>query len=68
LEEYRQTLAIFEAGAATIVGAHLKTLLSRPGGYFAGLLYAVKLAGWDLRQIFLNLMYFGEAVVAGSWI
>ena len=68
LEEYRQTLAIFEAGAGAIVGAHLKTLLSRPLGYCSGLLYAVKLAGWDLRQIFLNLMYFGEAVVAGSWI
>ena len=69
LEEYQQTLAIFEAGMAAIVGAHLKTLLSRPAGIFLpGLLYAVRLAGWDLRQIFLNLMYFGEAVVAGSWI
>jgi colanic acid/amylovoran biosynthesis glycosyltransferase len=68
LEEYRKTLAIFEAGAAAIVGVHLKTLLSRPGGYFAGLFYAVKLAGWNLWQIFFNLMYFGEAVVAGSWI
>ena len=68
LEEYQRTIAIFEAGIAAIAGAHLKTLLSRPAGYFAGLLYAVQLATWDLRQIFLNLMYFGEAVVAGSWI
>ena len=68
LEEYRQTPAIFEAGIAAIVGAHLKTLVRRPAGYFRGLKYAVQLAGWDIRQIFLNLVYFGEAVVAGSWI
>jgi glycosyltransferase involved in cell wall biosynthesis len=67
-EEYQRTRAIFEAGVVGVAGAHLRTLLSRPAGYFAGLLYAVRLAKWDLRQIFLNLMYFGEAVVAGSWI
>ncbi|HSR09273.1 MAG TPA: glycosyltransferase [Bryobacteraceae bacterium] len=67
-EEYQRTLVIFEAGMAAIVGAHLKTMLRRPGSYFAGLLYAIRLAKWDLREIFLNVMYFGEAVVAGSWM
>lgn len=67
-EEYQRTLVIFEAGMTAVAGVHLKTLLRRPRGYFAGLLYAVRLGGWDLRQVFLNLMYFGEAVVAGHWI
>ncbi len=53
---------------AAVLGAHLKTILGRPAPYFTGLLYAIRLAKWDLREIFLNVMYFGEAVVAGSWI
>jgi len=67
-EEYQRTLVIFAAGMTAIVGAHLKTILRRPVAYFAGLLYAIRLAKWDLREMFLNVMYFGEAVVAGSWI
>jgi glycosyltransferase involved in cell wall biosynthesis len=67
-EEYQRTLVIFEAGMAAILSAHLKTILRRPAAYFAGLLCAMRLAKSDLREIFLNVMYFGEAVVAGSWI
>ncbi|MEO8050182.1 MAG: glycosyltransferase [Acidobacteriota bacterium] len=67
-EEYQRTLVIFEAGVAGLAGAHIRTLISRPVRYLTGLLYAVRLAKWNLRQTFLNLMYFGEAVVAGSWI
>jgi hypothetical protein len=67
-EEYKRTLVIFEAGIAAVARAHLTTLINRPAKYLSGLLYAVRLAKWDLRRIFLNFMYFGEAVVAGSWI
>ena len=67
-EEYQRTFVIFEAGIAAVAGAHLGTLMRRPAAYFTGLIYSIRLARWDLRQIFLNVMYFGEAVVAGSWI
>jgi colanic acid/amylovoran biosynthesis glycosyltransferase len=67
-EELAQTRSVLTAGVLAIVGAHLRTLAGNPLGYFAGLFYALRLAGLDLRKAFLNLIYFGEAVVAGSWM
>ena len=67
-EELAQTRAVLLAGVPAIMGAHLRALAGNPGAYFAGLFYALRLAGLDLNKAFFNLIYFGEAVVAGSWM
>jgi colanic acid/amylovoran biosynthesis glycosyltransferase len=65
-EERDRTFVVLDAGIFTIGRDHLATLLRRPLPYLAGAVYALRLAGLDLRKIFWNLMYFGEAVVAGA--
>jgi len=67
-EELAQTRAVLKAGVLSIVGAHLRTAGGSPLAYFAGLFYALRLAGLDLHKAIRNLIYFGEAVVAGSWM
>jgi colanic acid/amylovoran biosynthesis glycosyltransferase len=67
-EESAQAHVVFQAGIAGIAVSHLNALARHPAGYISGLLYAFRLAGPDLHRAFLNLMYFGEAVVAGDWI
>jgi glycosyltransferase involved in cell wall biosynthesis len=67
-EELAQTRAVLQAGIPAIVGAHLRTMVTSPVAYFAGLFYALRLAGLNLPKAFHNLIYFGEAIVAGSWM
>ena len=67
-EELAGTRAVLPAGVPAFVGAHLRTVAEHPVGYFTGLFYALRLAGLNLPKAFRNLIYFAEAVVAGSWM
>jgi len=65
-DELRQTYTVLTAGFGPILTAHAMTLWRRPAAYFVGLWKALRLARGDLRKIFTNLTYLGEAVVVGD--
>ncbi len=67
LEECRRSYVVLKAGLPSLAWVHLATLLGRPISYLGGAVYALRLAGLDLRKMFWNLMYFGESVAAGAW-
>jgi glycosyltransferase involved in cell wall biosynthesis len=48
--------------------AHLRTLLSRPGSYFGGFFYAMRLAGSHPVRAFLYFGYFTQALMIGQWM
>jgi colanic acid/amylovoran biosynthesis glycosyltransferase len=66
--EAAATFYIKQAGVAGAVRAHLRTLLRRPAAYLRGLMFALSLAGTDLRQILFALFYFTEALMLGNWM
>jgi len=66
-EEAARTLYVKSAGWRRWLGAHARTLLARPHGYFRGLWEALRLARWGCRSPFRWLFYFAEAVIAGAW-
>ncbi|WP_242470537.1 glycosyltransferase [Thiococcus pfennigii] len=55
-------------GIGGALRAHWATLRARPGRYLAGLLFALRLGGTDLRRILYGLFYFVEAVMVGQWL
>ncbi len=63
--EARTTFSVKQAGVGAILGAHLATFFGRPLAYLAGLWFAFRLAGPDLRRMTSHVFYFAEAVVAG---
>jgi glycosyltransferase involved in cell wall biosynthesis len=65
-DELRQTYTVLTAGFGPLLAAHAITLWQRPTAYFAGFWEALRLARGDLRKIFANLTYLGEAVVVGD--
>jgi glycosyltransferase involved in cell wall biosynthesis len=64
-EEYRVTSFVLGSGVFQIAAMHVATFFGRPLRYLATFLYAVRLAGWDLRAALQHIFYFMEAVVAG---
>lgn len=68
LDEWRQTLTVFGAGVGEVLVAHGRTFLRHPLGYAAGIRQAIRLSGSSLRKMLSNVIYFGEAVVAGNHI
>jgi|SRR5215469_347909 len=68
LAEWRQTFTVLGSGIGRILTAHGATILRRPRGYFAGFAKAIQLSGTDLRKLLSNVIYFGEAVVAGHYM
>jgi glycosyltransferase involved in cell wall biosynthesis len=67
-EERRGTFVVKRSGAAHVAAAHARTLVTRPAGYVAGLLMALRLAGADVGRLLYQMLYFGEAVVAGHFL
>ena len=65
-DERDRTYVILEQGFVFVIWTHLAILIKRPRRYLAGAVYALRLAGLDLRKMFWNLMYFGEAILAGA--
>lgn len=66
--EAADTFYIKQAGVAGAVRAHLRTLRHKPAAYLRGLMFALSLAGTDLRQLVFALFYFTEALMLGNWM
>jgi glycosyltransferase involved in cell wall biosynthesis len=67
-DEYFQTYYIKQHGLAGAAAAKLQTVFGNFGGYWRGVRLAFRLAGLDLRRLYLNLMYFIEALMVGQWM
>jgi colanic acid/amylovoran biosynthesis glycosyltransferase len=67
-EEAARTYCVKCHGLAGAAAAQAQTLLSNFAGYWRGLALAFRLAGLDLPRLFLNLMYFTEALMMGQWM
>jgi len=70
-EERGETAATFyvkNEGVRGAARAHLNVLAKSPMSYFAGLWFALRLAGTDLRQLAFAVFYFVEAVILGHWM
>ena len=65
-EERERTYVVLEEDFVSVVRTHLAILIKRPRRYLAGAVYALRLARLDLRKMFWNLMYFGEAILVGA--
>jgi len=67
-DEATRTYCVKCHGLAGATAAHAKTLLGNFAGYLRGLALAFRLAGLDLRRLFLNLAYFTEGLMVGQWM
>ena len=68
LSESRKAYYIKSASYAKSFGIILKILLLRPGVFFRGLIFAMRLGGWNLRAKLFSLFYFAEALLLGDWM
>ncbi len=66
--EARNTCCVKQHGLAGATVAELQTVFGNFGGYWRGVGLAFRLAGLDLRRLYLNLMYFIEALMVGQWM
>jgi colanic acid/amylovoran biosynthesis glycosyltransferase len=55
-------------GSSGAILAHVKTLLTNPGGYCRGIGMAAGFGGVDLKRLFYHLMYFTQALMVGVWM
>ncbi len=67
-EEAKRTYYINPAGAANACAALAAALSSSPLRFIAGLSYAVRLAGFQVKPLALNLAYFAQAAMVGCWM
>lgn len=71
LEEQHESDATFyvkREGVRGAILAHWAVLMNSPKSYFAGLWFALKLGGSDLRRLVFAVCYFVEAVILGRWM
>ncbi len=66
--EAAHTYYIKKHGLLGAASAHLLTLETNFSGYWRGLAKAVTLANFDLRRLYLYLMYWTEALMVGQWM
>jgi glycosyltransferase involved in cell wall biosynthesis len=66
--EARSTYCVKRHGLSGATVAKLQTVFGNFGGYWRGVGMAFRLAGLDLRRLYLNLMYFIEALMVGQWM
>ena len=67
-EEARQTFYVKAAGAFGAITALLAAIVTRPAGLIRGVLWAVRLGGWDVRRVALCFCYLAEAMLIGRWM
>jgi glycosyltransferase involved in cell wall biosynthesis len=67
-DEARRTYCVKSHSLPGAAAGHLSTLLRNPAGYSRGAALAFSLAGLDLQRLFLNMMYFTEALMVGRWM
>src|SRR5215469_7028557 len=63
-EERERCFYILSAGPATILAAHLSTLIRHPFGYLRGIARAIRYGACQPRRTVHGLFYLAEAVVA----
>ena len=66
--EAARTYCVKSHGVAGAAAAHLRAILATPIGYCRGVGLAFGLGGLDLKRLFLNFMYFTEALMVGQWM
>jgi colanic acid/amylovoran biosynthesis glycosyltransferase len=66
--EMSNTFYIKHAGILGALTAHLQTIFTHPLRYFAGLWFAIRLGGVNLKKILYSFFYFVEAVMVGQWM
>lgn len=66
--EAARTFYVKRAGIPAAISAAAGCLLRGPGLFFSTLLYAVSLAGADLRKLVYQLFYFIEACLLAAWL
>src|ERR1700679_2510306 len=67
-EEAARTYCVKCDGIGGAAIAHLLALVTNLAGYFQGWRLAFSLAGLDPARLFLNLMYFTEALMGRRWM
>jgi len=67
-DEAARTFYVNPGGAPSAIIALVSLLLSNPSGFLHGLSCALKLAGFRVRQVGLNLAYFAQAAIVGRWM
>ncbi len=68
LEEMSRTFYVKPAGILGALTAHLKTFFTQPIRYLAGLWFAIRLGGTNLKKVLYSFFYFVEAVMIGQWL
>jgi glycosyltransferase involved in cell wall biosynthesis len=68
VQETSSTFYVKRRGLTWMLADHAVCFLRRPLRYLAGLGFAFRLAGLDLRDVVLHVAYFAEAVVVGRWM
>jgi glycosyltransferase involved in cell wall biosynthesis len=67
-EEADRTYCIKRHGIPGAMLAHFKTFLGNPAGYLRGFALVFALGRLDIARLFLNFMYFSEAMMVGQWM
>jgi glycosyltransferase involved in cell wall biosynthesis len=68
VDEAKRTYCVKQHRLSGATVAKLQTVFGNFGGYWRGVGLAFRLAGLDLRRLYLNLMYFIEALMVGQWM
>jgi len=66
--EAANTFCVKTAGVGCLPRAMLGALTRHPGGCLRGLLFSLRLGGFDLRRILYGIFYFAEALLVGDWM
>jgi glycosyltransferase involved in cell wall biosynthesis len=62
------TFYVKSAGAVAALRVALTTLLMRPGVFFRGLLFSLKLGAASISGTLYSIFYFAEALLLGDWM
>jgi len=67
-QEAEQTFYIKQQGMVKAVFALVKTLVLNPVGLLRGVKHAIKLGGWNIKQVLYHFFYLIEALLLGHWM
>jgi len=67
-KEQSATFYVKSAGVARVLAATLRMFFSRPLAYVSTLIYALRLASFDMRAALFNFLYFAEALIVADWM
>ncbi|MBL8150877.1 MAG: colanic acid biosynthesis glycosyltransferase WcaL, partial [Blastocatellia bacterium] len=66
--EVARTYYVKNHGFKGALKAHTKKFFNTPFAYISALIFAMHLAGSDLKKVIYNFFYFVEAVMIGLWM